>query len=122
MSFIAVLLVLAFGMIYYMKATQAVVPPHSAPSATIETVGVEQDLIAIANAERRYSASNGSYVSLDKLLASGELSMPRTSRGPYSYSVDTDGQTFTVRAHADRPIPNAPSSVSIDDKMAIEHD
>lgn len=122
LGFISVILVLAFGMWYFLKASKTVSPANGTPRATVETTGVEQDLLAIANAERRYNASNGNYVSLDQLISSGELSMPRTTRGPYSYSVDVEGQSFIARAHADNPPAGAPTNLSVNDLMSVSHD
>ena len=117
-----VVLVLAFGMVYYVKATKAVSPANGVPQATVETVGVEQDLLAIANAERRYNAQNSKYASLDELISSGELQMGRTTRGPYSYSVDVSGGTFLAKAHADVTPQGAPANLSVDDQMRLTHD
>jgi hypothetical protein len=122
LGFVAILIVVGFGMVYYLKATKAVSPAHGVPTATVETTGVEQDLLAIANAERRYSASNGKYVALDELISSGELSMDRTTRGPYSYSVDVDGQSFIAHAHADSPPQGAPANISVGPTMMLSHD
>jgi hypothetical protein len=121
-GFIVVVLTMAFGLVYYMKATQAVSPAHGTPKATVEITGVQQDLLAIANAERRYNALNAKYVSLDELISSGELSMPRTTRGPYSYTVDIEGDSFTAKAHAGDPPQGAPSTISVDSLMRVSHD
>jgi hypothetical protein len=122
LGFIAVLIVAAVGLVYYLKATKAVSPANGTPTATVETTGVEQDLLAIANAERRYNASNGKYVPLDELISSGELSMERTTRGPYSYSVDVDGQSFVAHAHADIPPQGAPANITVGTSMTVSHD
>lgn len=121
-GFISVLCIAAFGMYYYVGATKAVSPAHGVPQATVETTGVEQDLLQIANAERRYNALNAKYVSLDELVSSGELQMGgRTTRGPYSYSVDVDGQSFVARAHASAPPQGAPADITVDDSMRVSH-
>jgi len=119
---IATLLIVAFGMWYYLSATKTVSPPHGAPKATVETTGVEQDLLAIAGAERRSMASNGKYVSLDELISSGELSIPSTSRGPYSYSVELESGSFVARAHTDNPPQGAPANITVGDTMHVSHD
>ncbi len=121
-GFIAVLLIAAFGMWYYISATKTVSPANGTPKATVETTGVEQDLLAIANAERRSLASNGKYISLDELISSGELQMDRTTRGPYSYSVEVDGQSFVARAHADAPPQGAPTNLTVGPAMTVSHD
>jgi hypothetical protein len=121
-GFVAVMLVMAFGLVYYMKATHAVSPANGTPQATVETTGVEQDLLAIANAERRYNATNAKYVSLDELISSGELQMPRTNRGPYSYSVEVADNAFVAKAHAGNPPQGAPANISVDATMTLSRD
>lgn len=119
---VAVLMVLAFGMYYYTKAAKVVSPKNGVPQATVETVGVEQDLLAIANAERRYNAQNSKYVSLDELISSGDLQMDRKTRGPYSYSVELGEGTFVAKAHSDMTPQGAPANLSVDDQMRVFHD
>lgn len=119
---IVVVLALAFGMLYYLKSAKVVAPPNGVPQATVDTTGVENDLLAISQAERRYMASNGKYVSLDELISSGELQMPRTTRGPYSYSVDVSGDSFVARATASNPPQGAPANLSVDDNGRVSHD
>ncbi len=115
------ILVAAFGMYYYMTASKAVSPANGVPQATVDTTGVEQDLLQIANAERRYWATNNKYVALDELISSGELQMGRTTRGPYSYSVDASTSSFVARAHAATPPQGAPADLSVDESMRVRH-
>ena len=121
-GFVAALIVVAFGMYYAMTATKTVSPKNGTPQATVETVGIEQDLLAIANAERRYNASKSKYVPLDELIASGELQMPRTTRGPYSYSVEVNGEGFLATAHASIVPQGAPANMTVDEQMRVSHD
>ena len=121
LGFIAVILVLAFGMWYYLKSAKVVSPANGTPQATVETTGVEQDLLAIANAERRYNATNNKYVGLDELISSGELSMGRTTRAGYSYSVDVSGGSFVAKAHNSNPPQGAPGDLSVDAGMTVSH-
>lgn len=119
LGFISVMLVMAFGLWYYMTATKAVSPAHGVPQATVEITGVQQDLLAIANAERRYNATNAKYVPLDELISSGELSMERTTRAGYSYSVEVNGDSFVAHAHCSNPPQGAPTDMSVDSQMTI---
>lgn len=121
-GFISVILVLAFGMWYVLKASRTVSPANGTPKATVEITGVQQDLLAIANSERRYNALNSKYVSLDELISSGELQMARTTRGPYSYSVEVDGDSFVAKAHADNPPQGAPATLTVDNLMRVSRD
>jgi hypothetical protein len=68
------------------------------PTQAISLTGVQTDLLAIAQAERSYFAQHGSYASLGELTSSGTLTMPRTGRGGYSYSVETSAEGFNITA------------------------
>jgi len=88
------------------------------PVQTIDVVGVKNDLLAIAQAERAYQAEHGDYASLDDLASSGGLTMRRLSRDGYTYDVETSTGSFRVVAHC----PAAASSCtnySIDESMEI---
>ena len=71
------------GEVGVLAGTRGQVEP---PTETIDTVGVKSDLLAIAQAERMYMASHGSYVSLDDLEKDGSLSFSGTSRRGYTYT------------------------------------
>lgn len=119
-SFIALLAVLAIGSWYYMRQTQTVMSRGTAtPTATVDLIGVRNDLLAIAQAERSHAAMNGSYVSLEQLRSDGDLSMERTSRGPYSYSAQISDGSFRIVATYAGSDPALPHSLSIDQTMEI---
>ena len=63
----------------------------------------------IAQAERAYIAINGHCASLAELISSDSLSMTRTERDGYSYTVECSGADFTAAA---RHLP-APAGSSI---------
>ncbi len=97
---------LVLGVYYfYLKR----LPPSEGGTAATQSIsltGVQSDLLAIAQAERMYIAQNNSCGSLDELVSSGTLSVPRPGRDGYAYSVDCSGggETFSITArHA--PIP-----------------
>ena len=119
-GFIGVLIAVAIGAYLYTKQMQSVAPGGTTPKTTIDTAGVRNDLVAIANAERRRLASDGKYVSLDELRSNGDISMPSNSRGPYTYTVEVGDQTFKVVASYSGPDPNAPRQLSIDQNMQIK--
>ncbi len=97
-SFIAMILVLAGGMYIYSRQVKALSPTAANnPKATVNLVGVRMDLSNIANAEKRYMASEGHYGSLDDLISSQVISEVR-HRGPYTYSVEVNGENFVVTA------------------------
>jgi len=120
-GFIAVLLVVVVGAWYYMKTTQSASPAGTAnPTATVNLAGVKNDLVTLANAERRHFASEGKYVSIDELRANGDISMPSNSRGPYSYSADVTASDFRITATCSgAACAGLPASFSIDETMQI---
>src|SRR5271167_2327495 len=69
------------------------------PQQTIDIVGVKNDLLAIAQAERAYQAEHGSYASLDELKSSGAMTMVKPGRDGYTYDVETSSAGFRVVAH-----------------------
>ena len=102
MRLVGLLLAAAIAVgVYYYYLKQAAPAPGMAATQSISTTGVEMDLNAIAQAERNYYAQNGSYADLDQLASSGALSTPRTGRDGYTYSIETAGNGFTVKARHD---------------------
>src|SRR5271154_2490781 len=66
------------------------------PLQTINVVGVKNDLLAIAQAERAYQAEHGAYASLNDLTSNGALTMKAGGRDGYVYDVDLSGGGFRV--------------------------
>src|SRR5437899_1823949 len=105
-GFIVLVIVVALGAYLYTRQAQSVTSVGSNPETTINVTAVRNDLLAIANAERRYFASNGKYVSLDELRTSGDITVP--SRPNYAYSAQTTDATFKIIAVYSGPDPKAP--------------
>jgi uncharacterized protein (UPF0333 family) len=122
-GFIALILVAGIVMYLYMKNTVAVSPGaggKATPQATIDIVGVKNDLNAIAQAERRYWATNSKYVSIDDLRTNGDISMQSNARGSYEYSADYSDNAFRITAtYSGEPIAGIPHSLNIDQNMEI---
>jgi len=94
----------------------------TAPTQAISLTGVRMDLLQIAQAERSFMALNSRCVSLDELVSSSALSVPRTGRDGYTYSVDCSGAQFTVRArHQPAPAgsPIRYPNLAVDDNMQV---
>jgi hypothetical protein len=114
--------------IYYYYLKQAAPGPGMVATQAITTTGVEMDLNAIAQAERTYFAQNGSYAGLDQLTSSGALTMARSGRDGYTYSIETSGSGFTVSArHPDSPpvngtVPLHYPALSIDQTMQMHQE
>lgn len=117
-GFIGILIALAIGAYIYSKQIQATSPGNAAhnPRVTIDTVAVKNDLVALAEAERRHLAADGKYVSLDELRSNGDISLRQNSRGSYVYNADFTDTTFHITATYQGPDnPGVPRSFSIDD-------
>lgn len=110
----AVIVVLGYW-IYASKMQSSITP--GAPAQVISTVGVQSDLLSIAEAERTYWAQHGSYVSVDELYSSGTLAAQKSGRDGYTYSAETSSSGFTVtaRCHAAPACPN----FAIDQTMQV---
>ena len=123
-GFVGLLIVLGVGAYIYKQQIQATSAPGGAvanPRATIDVTGVRNDLINIANAERRHYASDGKYVSIDELISNGDISMQTPKRGPYSYSSDVSEEGFRIVATYDgTPEGNVPKAISVDQTMELK--
>ncbi len=98
LGLVGILLSLAIGLgIYYVYVKEAS-PGGTVPTQSISTTGVQMDLDSIAQAERSYIALNGTYGTRDQLVSSGILTMPRTGRDGYTYSVEITTEGFTATA------------------------
>jgi hypothetical protein len=94
----------------------------TAPTQAISLTGVRNDLLQIAQAERGYIALNGHCATLDELVSSNALSVPRTGRDGYAYTVECSGGGFSATArHAPAPAgsPNRYPTMVIDANMQI---
>jgi hypothetical protein len=103
---------------YYFSSLQSA--GTGTPAQTIDIVGVKNDLIGIAQAERAHQAEHGSYASLDELMSSGELTMRQTSRKGYTYSVETSDQTFRAIAHCPTATFPGCSNYAVDQSMEVQ--
>ncbi|HXE92101.1 MAG TPA: hypothetical protein VNK82_14175 [Terriglobales bacterium] len=121
LGFVGLLVVVAVGFYIFTRQAQNVAPTEGgSPRATIDVAGVKNDLIALANAERRHFATEGKYATIDELRAAGDISMPTNSRGPYQYSAEiTEGGFRIVATHTGTPERGVPRQLSIDDTMQI---
>ena len=117
---ILVVMVLATGGYLYTRQAKSVTSVGSNPQTTVEVTAVRNDLFAIANAERRYFASNGKYVSLNELRTVGDITLP--TRPNYSYSAETTESTFKIIAVYSGPDTKAPKRITVDETMAITTD
>ena len=119
-GFLTLIIVVAVGAYIYMRRTQSVMTAGtSSPTATVDLMGVRNDLLAIAQAERSHAAVQGNFVSIDELRSQGDLSMLRKNRGPYTYSAEVSTGEFHIVATYSGPDPGMPKTISIDQSMQI---
>ena len=123
-GFVTLLFVLVVGMWFYMRQGQAVASAGTNnPTAAIDLTGVRNDLLAMAQAERSHAALKGGYASLDDLRSQGDLTMSRSSRGPYNYSSEVSDTSFRFLATYSGPENSGmPRSLSIDQSMEISQE
>jgi hypothetical protein len=114
---ISVVVVVGIGGYIYTRQAQSVTSIGTNPETTVDLIAVRNDLMAIANAERRYWATNARYASLDELRAGGDIEVP--GRQDYSYSVDLTEDGFTVTASYSGSDPDAPKRITVNEAMAM---
>src|SRR5690349_16460648 len=104
-----------------MRQSQTVMSAGSgSPTATVDLIGVRNDLLSIAQAERSHAALQGSYVPIETLRSQGELTMGRNNRGPYNYSAELGDSGFRIVATYSGPdSAGMPKTISIDQTMQI---
>jgi hypothetical protein len=110
---IGLMVTAAIGLGIYMYTLKQASPgPGMVVTQNISLVGVKNDLVAIAQAERMYYTQNGSYADLPTLASSGTMNITRTSRDGYTYSVDSSGNTFTATATYTAPPIDNPAGIT----------
>ena len=113
---------LLFGIYYFYLKKMPTTDEGTAPTQAISLTGVRSDLLQIAQAERGYIATNGHCASLDEIISANSLSMARSERDGYSYSVECSGGDFTVTAkHSPAPAgsPIRYPNLAIDANMQV---
>jgi hypothetical protein len=116
-GFLSMIIVAAVGGYFYMQQMQTASPGGKTPKVMIDVTAVRNDLLAIANAERRYWATNARYASLDELRSNGDTPIP--SRANYTYSADVTDSAFKIIATYSGSDPAAPKSITVDETMAM---
>jgi|SRR5688572_7428304 len=117
---ISVIVVVGLGSYIYTRQAQTASPIGSTPQTTVDVIAVRNDLMAIANAERRYWATNARYASIDELRRSGDIEVP--SRRDYAYSVETNDNGFLIVASYSGSDPEAPKRILLNEAMTMTSD
>jgi hypothetical protein len=124
LAVILVAIAILFGAFHYYFQKMPTTDEGTAPTQAISLTGVRSDLLQIAQAERSYIALNGHCVSLDELISSNALSVPRTGRDGYAYSIECSGagaEFNAIARHAPAPAgsPIRYPALAIDANMQI---
>jgi hypothetical protein len=122
-GFLSLLIVLCVGAWLYTRQAASVMPAGSGNvRAFVDTTGVQNDLLAIANAERSQFALEGKYLPLDELRSKGVINLPASGRAGYTYSVDVGSDSFRAVASYSGPPGAAPQTITIDQTMEIRRE
>ena len=114
------MLIVVVGAGAYIYTKQAA-PVGSPASSVIDTIGIQNDLMAMANAERRYFVEHTKYASLDELRRNGDTRIP--TRPHYVYASEATSETsFKISATYSGPDPKAPKHISVDETMSVKID
>jgi hypothetical protein len=103
---------------YYFASAQS--DGAGTPAQTINIVGVKNDLIALAQAERSYQAEHGGFASLDDLTSSGALTLQNRSRQGYTYEIENAPSGFRVIAHCPAATNPGCTDYFIDQTMEVQ--
>jgi len=111
-----------FGIYHFLLKTMPTTDEGTASTQAISLTGVRGDLLQIAQAERGYIATNGHCAALDELVSSNSLSLSRSERDGYSYSVECSSGDFTATARHAPAAAGSPiryPSFAIDASMQV---
>jgi len=115
-------LVIVLAVVWLLVKTQFTQGPMGGvpPKQMIDVVGVKTDLVAIAQAERAYLASHGSYASIDQLEQDGAINFSGAGRRGYNYTADvSDGQHFRITAAPSDPAKTGWPTLWVDENMEV---
>ena len=121
-SLIGLIVVLVIsGLIYKNYFAQTQSAGTGTPAQTIDVVGVKNDLIGIAQAERNYQVQHDSYASsVDELVSSGAMTLTKPGREGYTYSIETSGESFRVIAHCPSATFPGCTNYAVDQTMEVQ--
>ena len=115
---VMVVVIGAIGLYLFTRQAQSVTSVGTTPKTLVDVTAVRNDLMAIANAERRYFATNAKYVPLEELRAKGDIQIP--VRTNYTYDAEASEAGFRIIATYSGPDPGAPKRLSVDETMTLE--
>lgn len=115
---LVVLVISLFVYKFYFTSGQGAVRP-AALTQTVDVIGVKNDLLSIAQAERVYQAEHSTYGSLDDLVSSGAMAYKKSGRQGYTYDADASTDSFRITAHCADSAPAGCTNFAIDQTMQI---
>jgi hypothetical protein len=107
------------GLVYKFYFAQSQSAGAGTPAQTINVVGVQNDLIAIAQAERAYQTEHNSYGSMDDLVSSGAMTMKKAGRDGYIYNASASTDNFVVTATCPAATNPGCTNYTIDQNMEV---
>jgi flagellin-like protein len=112
-------LVLVLAIVYFVYTTQfSKDQGNLPPKQRIDLTAVRSDLLSLAQAQRRYLATNGSYATLEQLRQTGTIHFPTSGRRGYTYSMEAgDAEHFRISAKPSDPDRVDWPTLSIDETM-----
>jgi|SRR6185295_9471202 len=116
-ALIGLLVVLAVGGYFYKDQLEQVMPGGVAPTTGISVTGVRNDLLAMANSEKRYLISHPKYATIEELRADGDIHVP--TRPDFKYSIEADDSHFVITATYTGTDPRAPKHLTVDETLSI---
>jgi hypothetical protein len=120
-SMVGILVVVVISLLvykYYFGKAQS--DGAGTPAQTINIVGVKNDLIAIAQAERTYQAEHGTYAGLDDLTSNGGVTFEKRGRQGYTYEIQNPAGGFRVVAHCPAATNPGCADYFIDQSMEVQ--
>ena len=113
-------LVIVLAIAYRLNTSSLDPAKAGSPKQQIDVVGIQSDLLSMAQAERLYFASNGTYATLDQLQQSGNIQFQGTNHRGYAFDIEIDGlKHFRITAKPlDQSRTNGPV-YSIDETQQI---
>jgi hypothetical protein len=104
---------------FYFTSGQQALGPTAAPLQTVDVIGVKNDLVSMAQAERIYQADHNAYGSIDEMVSSGAMAYKKTGRQGYTYDSEASTDSFRIVARCTDPPMNGCTNFAIDQTMQI---
>jgi hypothetical protein len=119
MGILSLVIVLAIGYHLYTASINRVSGIRP-PKQQIDMVGIQGDLLSLAQAERLYCASNGTYATLKQLQQAGNIQFQGSSRRGYLFNIEIDGfKHFRITAKPADPARADGPTLATDETQQI---